>query len=174
MKGLIFDLVELANGHQRITLETGDKCDLSQLREGEVDFDIRKHREKRSLDANAYCWVLMDKLAAKLGRTKIEIYQEAIRNIGGVSETICVKERAVDKLREGWRAHGVGWISDVYPSKLPGCKNVVLYYGSSTYDSKQMHDLIDCIVQDCKAVGIETMTPAEIEAIEKQWRETHE
>ena len=56
-------------------------------------------------------------------------------------------------------------------SKLPGCTNVILYYGSSTYDSKQMARLIDNIIQDCKAVGIETATPAEIDAMKARWED---
>lgn len=54
-------------------------------------------------------------------------------------------------------------------SKLPGCVNVILYYGSSVYDSRQMAALIDKIVQDCHAVGIETRTPEEIASIMEQW-----
>ena len=63
-----------------------------------------------------------------------------------------------------WGHNGLGWIADTTESKLPGCTNVILYYGSSTYDKSQMARLIDNIVQDCKAVGIETATPAEIDA----------
>lgn len=55
------------------------------------------------------------------------------------------------------------------PSKLQGCVNVVLYFGSSTYDTAQMSRLIDLCVQDCKQVGIETMTPAELEALVERW-----
>lgn len=55
------------------------------------------------------------------------------------------------------------------PSKLKGCNNLILYYGSSTYNTEQMSRLIDNIVQDCKAVGIETMTPAELAALKDAW-----
>jgi 2-iminoacetate synthase ThiH len=48
------------------------------------------------------------------------------------------------------------------PSKIAGCTNVILYYGSSTYNQEQMTQLIDNIVQDYKAVGIETLTPVEL------------
>ena len=55
-------------------------------------------RKGRSLDANAYCWVLMDKLAAHYGATKEGIYQEEIRQIAGVSDIVCVQEKAADEL----------------------------------------------------------------------------
>ena len=47
--------------------------------------------------------------------------------------------------------------------------NVTLYYGSSTYDTKQMSRLIDNIVQDCQAVGIETLTPDKLALLLEEW-----
>lgn len=128
--------------------------------------EIKEYRKKRSLDANAYAWVLIDKLAEKLRISKAEVYRNAIREIGGVSDIVCVQEKAADALCEGWNHNGLGWFTDRMPSKLPGCVNVVLYYGSSTYDTAQMSRLIDGLVQDAKAQGIETMTPAEIARLE--------
>ena len=66
-----------------------------------IDIQIDKHRQRRSLDANAYCWVLLDKLAAVLRKPKTEIYRELIREVGGNSETVCCVEKAVDKLVHG-------------------------------------------------------------------------
>lgn len=122
-------------------------------------------REKRSLDANAYAWVLIDKIAQSLSVDRVEVYRTAIKSIGGVSETVCVKEQAVERLRTAWAANGVGWQSETIPSKIDGCVNVVLYYGSSAYDTKQMSLLIDHLVQDCKNLGIETMTPEELKRL---------
>lgn len=134
------------------------------------DVVIKEHRNKRSLDANAYCWVLIDRLAATLNISKEEIYRSTIKNIGGNNTTICVQDKAVDKLIEGWSKNGIGWVTDTMPSKIDGCTNVTLYYGSSTYDTKQMSRLIDLIVQECKEQGIETMTPAELERLKGEWR----
>lgn len=72
-------------------------------------------------------------------------------------------------MRKLWRGKGLGWVSDTLPSKLPGCENLVLYYGSSEYDSRQMSRLIDMIVQDCKACGIPTATPEEIARMMDRW-----
>lgn len=136
---------------------------------GELTITAKKYRKKRSLDANAYFWVLVDKLAEKTGNDRIAIYRNAIKDIGGVSEMVCLKENAANKLCEIWSRNGIGWQTDIMPSKLKGCKVVILYYGSSTYNTKQMSLLIDNIVQDCKAVGIETMTPAELQSIKDAW-----
>ena len=131
--------------------------------------EVKEQHKKRSLDANAYFWVLADKLAEATRIPKEEIYREAIRGIGGNSDTVCVKASAADKLCEIWRARGLGWLADQFPSKLPGCVNVTLYSGSSTYDTRQMSRLIDNIVQDCQAVGIETMTPDKLALLVEEW-----
>lgn len=133
------------------------------------DLEIKEHREKRSLDANAYFWVLADKLSEATGVPKLDVYRDAIRNIGGNSTTVCVPEAAEQKLRKGWEKNGIGWITETMTSKLPGCVNVILYYGSSTYDTAQMSRLIDNIIQDCKAVGIETMTEEQLSLLKEDW-----
>lgn len=133
------------------------------------DIEIKEHHEKRSLDSNAYCWTLIDCLAEKLALSKTEIYRSYIKEIGGNRETVCVQERAAEKLCRGWEHNGLGWQTDTMPSKLPGCVNVVLYYGSSTYDTAQMSRLIDMVVQDCKAQGIETLPPEKLAAMSEEW-----
>jgi len=130
---------------------------------------VGKFKKKRSLDANAYCWVLIGKIAEKTNVPKNEVYREAIRGIGGNYEIVCVKEEAADSLRSGWERNGIGWCTDTMLSKLDGCTNVMLYYGSSTYDTEQMSRLIDNILQDCKALGIETKSQDEIDSLLNSW-----
>lgn len=52
--------------------------------------------------------------------------------------------------------------TDTFESKIVGCTNVILYYGSSTYDTAQMHRLIELIAQECKQHDIEVLTPEQI------------
>lgn len=139
------------------------------MRERMYTCEVREYRKKRSLDANAYFWVLCDKLAEATGQPKEAIYRESIRNIGGNSETICIPTAGVEKLRKCWSENGIGWVSDTMPSKLKGCTTVILYYGSRTYDTAQMSRLIDNVVQDCRAVGIETLPPEKLEALKGAW-----
>ena len=144
---------------------------LDELKAGrDYDIEIKEHREKRSLDANAYFWVLADRLAEKLRIPKTEIYRRYIREIGGNHEMVCVIDSAVDKLRRGWEHNGLGWQTDTMPSKLPNCTTVILYYGSSTYNTRQMSHLIDMAVQDCAEQGIETMSKPELESLMKDWK----
>lgn len=130
---------------------------------------LGKFKQKRSLDANAYAWVLIGKIAEKTNIPKNEVYQNAIRGIGGNYDVVCIQDKAVDSLRNAWARNGIGWMTDTMPSKLDGCTNVMLYYGSSTYDVEQMSRLINNIVQDCKALGIETKSGAEIDSLLNSW-----
>ena len=133
------------------------------------NYEIERKKKKRSLDANAYFFVLADKLSEKLCMPKEEIYRDCIKEIGGVSETVCARNEAVQKICEGWRHNGLGWQAETFPSKIEGCTNVILYYGSSTYDTEQMSRLINRIVEECKIQGIETRTPDEIAEMLSLW-----
>ncbi len=131
---------------------------------------VGKFKNKRSLDANAYCFVLIGKIAEKMRISKEEVYRKAIKEIGGNYDIVCIKEEAAESLRSAWAKNGIGWQSETMPSKLDGCTNVLLYYGSSTYDTEQMSRLIENIIQDCKALGIETKSQEEIDSLVKSWR----
>ena len=132
-------------------------------------YELKEYKEKRSLDANGYMWLLIQKLSEKLNITKEEIYQDAIRNIG-VYEVIPIKNEAVERFIEAWKHNGLGWICETTKSKLNGYTNILAYYGSSTYNSKEMSRLIDLIVQECKQLEIETMTPKQLSILKEEWK----
>lgn len=134
------------------------------------DLEVKEHRKKRSLDANAYAWVLINKIADALRITPKEIYRQAIQNVGGNYEIIPVKEEAADHFKQIWEAQGLGWpCVDMGKSKIQGYRNLRAYYGSSTYDTRQMSQLIDSLVQDCKALDIETLTPDKLALLMEGW-----
>ena len=146
---------------------------VDELRQQEkLAIKVGKFKQKRSLDANAYCWTLIGKIAEKTKTPKAEVYREAIRGIGGNYDVVCIKEEAANSLRSAWERNGIGWQTEVMLSKLDGCTNVLLYYGSSTYDTAQMSRLIENIIQDCNALGIETKSQTEIESLLSQWGES--
>lgn len=170
MKAQIRDLSVGMNGKQRLTLELDSdfRREYDRLHDGPVELTVKKYRQRRSLDANAYCWVLIDKISERMRLSKAEVYRDHIRLIGGVSETVCVQEKAADRLTQAWGQNGLGWQSERFPSKLDGCVNVILYYGSSTYDTAQMSALIDGLVDTCKNLGIETMPPEKLKSLIKE------
>ncbi len=130
--------------------------------------DAKKYRQKRSLDANAYCWTLIGKIALKMKITSLEVYRKAISE-AGVYEIIPIKNEAVDRYIEIWQGNGLGWICEKFPSKLEGFTNVRAFYGSSVYDTAEMSRLIDYIVTDCKELGIETESKEYIDNLLKEW-----
>lgn len=134
------------------------------------DLEVKEHRKKRSLDANAFAWVLIGKLAAAMRMQPNEVYIEAIRSIGGNYEIIPVRTDAAEKFQKIWSKQGLGWpCIDMGPSQIPGYRNLQAYYGSSTYDTRQMSLLIDNLVQDCKALDIETMPEEQLAALMGSW-----
>lgn len=157
-----------------ITLRVEDKrlfTQASALEEGLYDVTIKKHRKKRSLNANAYCWLLLDKLSEKLNIPAAELYRETIRNIGGVSDMITIKFEALDRFCRDWTSRGLGYQVIAESTAIAGWVDCQCFYGSSTYDTAQMSRLIDLIVEECKVQGIETMTPEQIEDLKSKWSE---
>ena len=152
-----------------VELDADFRSEFDELHDTEVDVTIKKHRNKRSLDANAYAWVLIDKIAAKRSMSKAEVYRNAIKDIGGVSDVVCIQNKAKQTMIDIWTRNGIGWQAEEMESKIPGCTNLVLYKGSSVYDTKQMSALIDSLVQDAKAIGIETRPQEEIESLLKEY-----
>ena len=152
-----------------ITFRTDLSEMFNELQNEDVEVEIKKHSRRRSLDANALAWVIIDEIAAKTRIKKSEVYRNAIRDIGGVSDTVCVKNNAVSMLTKGWTDHGLGWQVEIQPSRLPGCSNVTLYYGSSVFDSAQMAALIDSLMQDAESLGIPTRSQQEIEKSLEIW-----
>lgn len=173
MIGRLKELTLNRDGTQNITVTvTADLAEVfDELKGKDIDLEIKRVSKKRSLDANAYCWVLIDKIAERTGIKKTEVYRNAIREIGGVSTTVCVLDQAVEKLREGWQKNGIGWQTETIKSKVPGCTNVILYYGSSAYDSRQMSQLIDSLIQDAEALGIPTITEEQAQRMLGKWTE---
>lgn len=168
--------IDFKTGKPQITFEVNERNDFELLVDelkdkDKLSIEVKPYRKRRSLDANAYAWVLMDKLAEKLGISKEAIYRDYIKEIGGVSETVCAKNKAVKRLCEGWQRHGLGWQTETFPSKIDGCTNVILYYGSSIYDTAQISDLLDLIIFDCKENGIPTETPDQIALMKARWGE---
>ena len=172
MTGTLKDLTRSRDGRWLITISTPEDFSVvyDELANKDVAFEIKPAKSRRSLSANSYAWVLIDKIAEKTGLQKSEVYKHAIKEIGGVSDIICVQDKAVQRLREGWEKNGLGWMSDTFESRIDGCTNVILYYGSSVYDSKQMGSLIDSLIQDAESLGIPTITDEQAERLVGKWK----
>lgn len=80
-------------------------------------YELKEYKPKRSLDSNAYCWVLLGKLQDELHIKKEDIYRDLIRNIGSY-EIVPIKNDAVERFRESWSRSGIGWITETMKSKF--------------------------------------------------------
>lgn len=124
-----------------------------------------QYREKRSLDANAYLWVLLQKLAEVMRSDKWSIYLQMLKRYGQFTY-IVVKPNAVDGVKKQWReCEEIGEI-DVNGTKAV---QMLCYYGSSTYDTKEMSVLIDGVVSECQELGIKTISPEELRQMKERW-----
>ena len=127
-------------------------------------YEIKRVTKKRSLSANGYAWVLMDKIAAKLRITKEEVYRHAINDVGVFTEIKVKDADAARRFRAVWQKNGIGWLT-----KTVDDTTVYAFYGSSTYDTAEMARLIDYIVEEAKRLHIETLPPEKLEIMKTEW-----
>ena len=151
---------------------TADLAELSEAANGlkkskEWAVEFKQVRRKRSLSANAYAWVLMDKLAHKLGIPKTEVYREHVR-LYGTFQVIKMKTEAVDRFREIWESNGIGYIAEVLNEAI-GETEILAYPGTSQYNTAEMARFIDGLVTECREQGIETMEPGRLKSLVEEW-----
>ena len=125
--------------------------------------EIKEYKELRSMTANRYLWVLCEKLAQEMSKekqkvTKEDVYINAVRDVG-IYRDFHLEPDEAKSFRTAWSALGTGWPTEQVDYTPDGKVVIRAYYGSSVYSTGRMARLIDNIVQDCKAVGIETLPP---------------
>jgi len=124
-----------------------------------------QYHEKRSLNANAYLWVLLQKMAEVLHTDKWSLYLQMLKQYGQFTYVI-VKPSAVDAVKKQWReCEEIGEI-DVNGTKAV---QMLCYYGSSTYDAKEFSILLDGVISEAKDLGIETLPSEELERMMEQY-----
>lgn len=130
-----------------------------------MSVEIKQYREKRSLDSNAYLWVLCQKIAEVMGSSKDEIYDQMIIRYGRFKYGV-FKPDDVQTIQDNYRASEI-----VGPAKVNGQDGIQLrlYVGSSHYNTKEMSILLNGIISECKELDIETLTPNEIERLNIEW-----
>lgn len=168
MKGILHHYDNLSRVLEILITDGNPNELMDSYGEKELDITITDQKQKRSLNANAYAWELIGKLAAKLRLKKEEVYLHIIRDIGDNYEIIRMPDKSVDAFRIAWKENHLGRIIDVLDSDGTTA-DVIVYYGSSDYDTRQMSIFIDSIVAECRENGIETITPRERDALLREW-----
>lgn len=162
------------NKKLELVLTTNENVNINELKEiiakgKELSCEIKAFRKHRSLDSNAYCWVLCQKIAEVIHSTKELVYKKVIKDVGQF-ELMPIKNEAVERWQKVWESKGMGWFSEVLEdSKLTGYKKIISYYGSSVYDNREISILINELIVQCKDLNIETMPPNEIDRMNNAW-----
>lgn len=175
MKARLHDLSLARDGGYLLTIATRENVGAlyDELHETDVDVTVKKHREKRSLDANAMCWKICTDIANAVGTTKEDVYRSAIKSVG-VYTPLPIRDEAVKAFQRNWESRGTGWILDVVDdSKLQGYKLCFAYFGSSTYNTAEMSRLIDNLVCDAKSLGIEVISESERSLLLGEWESSY-
>ena len=135
------------------------------------DLEVKEHREKRSLDANAMAWKLLGELSAVMRIPPDEIYREYIRDVGDNYEIVPVKEDHIKDWDRIWCGdhYGRATVDMGECRTIPGYHYIKSYIGSSDYDTYQMSRLLDLIITDCKQVGIDVMSERERSILLEEW-----
>ena len=146
------------------------KAICESIQEGKTyDLELKLHKEKRSLDANAYAWVLIGKLSQYYELPPQDVYRQLICE-SDAYEIIPIRDDAVEKWPSIWGSGGLGFVvEDMGASRIKGYHNFRCFYGSHVFDIKQMSKLIDSIIHECKLAGIETMTPEQLNHLLEGW-----
>ena len=183
MIGKLSGLTLNRDGSQNITItvQTDFREKYDELVPNDVNVDIKKYSMKRSLEANAYLWLLCDEISKTSSKYstdgKNEIYREAIRAKGKWSE-VYIREDAVGTFIRDWNEHGVGWFVDVidefHNKKGEIFKQLHVYSGTSTYSSYEMSKVIDYVIMVAEDLGIPTITPKEKERLLGRWASKQE
>lgn len=168
IKGRINNVSFDLKGNAILALEVYEKNTLLRgfetLQDVEVlDIEIKKHKNKRSLNANNYAWCLINELGNALNLSKEEVYLLMLKRYGQV-ELISVQSHI--NIKGYFKYFEVAGTTKLNGKDFTHYK---IYKGSSDFDTKEMSILIDGIVNECQALGIETMTPAELEVLKNNW-----
>lgn len=173
MLGRLLDLTIGINGKQRVTLEVDRdfREEFDALHDSELSIEIKKYRKRRSLSANAYFHVLVNKIAQVEGSREDAIKVRLVLEYGALM-------RDEDGNTVGFKLPVTVDASKIYPytkcfdtreenGKLFRC--YLVYKETHTMDSKEMAHLIDGAVSEAKELGIETDTPEQIAKYKDLW-----
>lgn len=164
-KGKVTDISLNLDGTPKITLTANDKkAFLEQVDDVKdleiIDVEIKKHRQKRSKNANDYLWVLITEISEHQGCDPLDVYKKEIRE-AGVHAAMCCKTEFYDRTAHEWGKRGLGWFCDV-TDEGNGYTWFLMHYGSSSYDTAEMSRLINATVEDARALGIEVLSEREL------------
>jgi hypothetical protein len=158
------------SGGVQVTLTANIKAEkLIELKDVELDVKLSKYRKKRSLSANSLMWIYLQKMAEVLQSDKWSIYLQMLRKYGQFTYVV-VKPQAVEEFVKNWRECEV--LGEIEVNGNKGVQ-ILCYFGSSTYNTKDFSFLLNGIIEECKEIGIDTISDEEFERLMKDYEESH-
>lgn len=155
-----------------VLLETKQLDILEQMKnDGKLNIRLKKYRKKRSLNANSYFWQLLQDLCELVELDTVEEYKRRVKELG-IFRQFKIETENIKTFEKMWTSQGIAWFCEIADTTYIGdteFKIINAYYGSSSFNSKQMARLIDGVVQDCKVYNIETKPQEEINSLLKEW-----
>lgn len=169
------EMTPSAGGYTRLMLIVdGDRRDIGELvskaqaNADKYEVEIKKIRNKRSLTANAYYWVLVEKIAKALGSSKQEVHEELIRRYGAF-KTDGKGERYIFPLEPGKDPKGIAPYTMRITEKEVNGKPAIFYAvlkGSSELDNSEFNALLQGCRSEAVDLGIQVLTEKEIAELE--------
>lgn len=144
---------------------------LEELKGIKLKITAKKDINKRSLNANNYFWKLLQDICELTELDTIEEYKRRVKELG-MFRRFRIEKDNINTFEKMWTAQGIAWFCEIFDTEIIGnteFKIINAYYGSSSFNSKQMSRLINELVQDCQAVGIETKSQQEINSLLESW-----
>ena len=157
---------DIATRKWLISFEVDDAPEIfDKTKDKPLNIDIKQFREGRSKDANALLWACIGEIAATLRTDKWSVYLLMLKRYGQYTY-ICVPPQAVDMVKRQWRE-----VEEIGDIKINGRDAIQLlcYYGSSTYDTKQFSALLDGVISEMKEMGLQTPTSEEMRRSLEEW-----
>lgn len=156
------------SGKWMITFSTNENItgSIDKIKDKVLRLVAKQYREKRSLDSNAYAWVLMQKIAEAIHSDKWSVYLEMLAKYSRAFTHVIVRPDVVPRFEAEWRT--VRNLGEITVNGQTGIQ-LQLYFGSSTFDTKEMSVFIDGLIEECRQLEIETLPPNEIERMKREW-----
>lgn len=130
-----------------------------------LSITAKKYRKKRSLDANGMLWSCISEIAAALRADKWDIYLQMLKRYGQYTY-ICVKPKMVEAVKMQWRECEV--VGNVNINGQEAVQMLV-YFGSSTYNTQEFSVLLDGVVSEMKEMGLPLPMPGDMKKALEQW-----
>lgn len=166
--------LDYKTGKAILTLELNERNNAMKMYDKlngveKLAIDIDKYREKRSLEANAYAWQIISKIADIVGASKDEVYLEMLKRYG--QTFVCkIPNNHVDRFKRSEKY----WEEHESLEAEEKAQYFRVWVGSSKYDTAEMSTFINGIVSEAEELDIDVRTPDQIAEMMSLWESRDE